>query len=132
VLVDDIDQVTVEDMKAQGLQPAAVVETSHRNCQAWVKIAPSLSREEAGGEFWRSRWEGPGSAGYQHYGRLAGFTNRKDNTWTIVPVDIPGSKWWKQRDKPPMPSASLPPVGKRSASPVSTRKQTVSQCVEPG
>jgi len=24
VLVDDIDQVTVEDMKAQGLQPAAV------------------------------------------------------------------------------------------------------------
>jgi len=25
--VDDIDQVTVEDMKAQGLQPAAVVET---------------------------------------------------------------------------------------------------------
>jgi len=27
VLVDDIDQVTVEDMKAQGLQPAAVVET---------------------------------------------------------------------------------------------------------
>jgi len=38
----------------------------------------SLSRGATGGEFWRSRWEGPGSAGYQHYGRLAGFTNRKD------------------------------------------------------
>jgi len=44
-----------------------------------VKIAPSLSREESNRRrFWRSRWEGPGSAGYQHYGRLAGFTNRKD------------------------------------------------------
>lgn len=81
VLVDDIDQVTVEEMKAQGLHPAAVIETSHRNCQAWVKIAPSLSRDEStqvakllarqvGGD--------RGSAGFQHYGRLAGFTNRKD------------------------------------------------------
>jgi len=40
-------------------------------------------------------------------GRLAGFTNRRTER-TIVPVDIPGSKWWKHGDKPPaMPSASL-------------------------
>lgn len=81
VLVDDIDQVTVEEMKSQGLYPAAVVETSHRNCQAWVKIAPALSREEAtqvAKLLARQVGADRGSAGFQHYGRLAGFTNRKD------------------------------------------------------
>jgi hypothetical protein len=81
ILVDDIDQVTVEEMKAKGLQPAVVIETSHRNCQAWVKIAPSLSRDEASQAaklLARQVGADRGSAGFQHYGRLAGFTNRKD------------------------------------------------------
>jgi hypothetical protein len=81
ILVDDIDQVTIEDMKTQGLQPAVVIETSHRNCQAWLKIAPSLSREEStqAAKILAQQVGGDrGSAGYQHYGRLAGFTNRKD------------------------------------------------------
>lgn len=81
ILVDDIDQVTVEEMKSQGLQPAAVIETSHRNCQAWVKIAPFLSRDEASNAaklLARQVGADRGSAGFQHYGRLAGFTNRKD------------------------------------------------------
>jgi len=105
ILVDDIDQVTVEDMKAQ---VAA--------CRWWLKPpiatvrvgedAPSLSR--GSNPRLAQQVEGPGSAGY-HYGRLAGFTNRKDEHWTIVPVDIPGSKWWKRRDKPPaMPERVLP------------------------
>ncbi|MDZ8260596.1 MAG: DNA-primase RepB domain-containing protein [Nostoc sp. ChiQUE01b] len=81
VLIDDIDPVTVEDLKDKGLAPAVVIETSYKNCQAWIRaskepieretathLAKLLTRE-AGGD--------PGSASYQHYGRLAGFTNRK-------------------------------------------------------
>jgi hypothetical protein len=81
VLVDDIDQATAEDMREQGLAPSLIIETSWKNCQAWVKVSDRLSSEEAsqvaklitkeiGGD--------PGSAGYQHYGRMAGFTNRKE------------------------------------------------------
>jgi len=109
VLVDDIDQVTVEDMKAQGLQPAAVVETSHRNCQAWVNRSFPQPRGSGQRRFWRSRWEGRGSAGYQHYGRLAGFTNRKDEHLDDRTGRYPWVKVVEARDKPPaMPSASLP------------------------
>ncbi|KAB8333599.1 hypothetical protein SD80_012440 [Scytonema tolypothrichoides VB-61278] len=81
ILIDDLDPVMAEDLVAKGLQPSVVVETSYRNCQAWVNISDRIDREEAtqlakllakeaGGD--------PGSASYQHYGRLAGFTNRKE------------------------------------------------------
>lgn len=81
ILLDDLDPVMVEDLHDQGLQPCVVVETSFKNCQAWIKICDRLKRDESshlakilaketGGD--------PGSAGYQHYGRLARFTNRKE------------------------------------------------------
>lgn len=82
VLVDDIDPATVADLKDKGLSPTVVVETSHKNCQAWVRVTDdTLSREEA---THLARWlaaEAGGdkaSASFQHYGRLAGFTNRKE------------------------------------------------------
>lgn len=79
-LVDDLSKEGIDRMKKTGLQPAVVVETSPQNYQAWVKhgksLPPDLSTEasrvlckELGGD--------PGSADWRHFGRLAGFTNRK-------------------------------------------------------
>jgi MobA/MobL family/RepB DNA-primase from phage plasmid len=81
ILIDDLDPVMAEELRSKGLEPSVIVETSRKNCQAWVRISDRVTREEAtqlakmlaqetGGDF--------ASASYQHYGRLAGFTNRKD------------------------------------------------------
>lgn len=81
ILVDDLDRIQVEELKEKGLTAACVVETSYRNHQAWVKFDRPLGRDqttalakilaaECGGD--------PASAAWQHYGRLAGFTNRKE------------------------------------------------------
>jgi hypothetical protein len=81
VLVDDLDQSQVARMKHEGLTPAAVIETSPQNYQAWVRltegpltpaVATTASRGIAqyfGGDL--------NSADWRHFGRLAGFTNRK-------------------------------------------------------
>ena len=79
-LVDDLNAETVARMKAEGFAPAVLVETSPANFQAWlahgVTLEPGLSTEvskviaqQYGGD--------PGSADWRHFGRLAGFTNRK-------------------------------------------------------
>jgi hypothetical protein len=81
VLVDDIDQVTAEELREKGLAPSVLVETSWKNCQAWIKVDERLTRNEASKVarlIAREAGGDPGSAGYQHYGRLAGFTNRKE------------------------------------------------------
>lgn len=81
VLVDDLNKGQIERMKAAGYAPVAVVETSFLNHQAWVRlldrplspeVATMASRSlacEFGGD--------PNSADWRHFGRLAGFTNRK-------------------------------------------------------
>lgn len=81
VLVDDLTRQALDKMKAAGYAPAAVVETSPTNFQAWVRVhqrrlepklatsAAVLLAKEYGGD--------PNSADWRHYGRLAGFTNRK-------------------------------------------------------
>jgi len=79
-LVDDLTSEAVGRMRATGFTPAAVVETSPGNFQAWLKHPRQLTRElstmaarqlaeEFGGD--------PGAADWRHFGRLAGFTNRK-------------------------------------------------------
>jgi hypothetical protein len=82
--VDDIDGVTVEQMKENGHAPALVVETSPKNLQAWLKVADrekaTLSeahRATIAKVLTRSYEADPGSADARHYGRLAGFTNQK-------------------------------------------------------
>jgi hypothetical protein len=80
-LVDDVNPAAVTEMKRSGFEPALVVETSPNNFQAWLNhgrtLPPALSTavakalaKEFGGD--------SGAADWRHFGRLAGFTNRKE------------------------------------------------------
>lgn len=79
-LVDDLTKEAVAKMKSAGFDPALVVETSPGNYQAWLqhgqalpkKLSTAVARalaEKFGGD--------PGAADWRHFGRLAGFVNRK-------------------------------------------------------
>jgi hypothetical protein len=79
-MVDDLKRESIDRMFASGFKPAVVVETSPGNFQAWLKHSRVLSREvstsaaraladEFGGD--------KGAADWRHFGRMAGFTNRK-------------------------------------------------------
>lgn len=81
VLVDDLTRGQLGRMNSEGMTPAAVVETSPANYQAWVRVSPSPLAPEvatATAAALARRYEGdPASADWRHFGRLAGFTNRK-------------------------------------------------------
>jgi hypothetical protein len=81
-LVDDLTAEALTGMKAEGFAPAAVIETSPGNFQAWLRHgvvldeatstrAAKMLAERLGGD--------PSSADWRHFGRLAGFTNPKPN-----------------------------------------------------
>jgi hypothetical protein len=82
ILVDDLSLAKIEEMDRRGVNPACVLETSESNYQVWVSIGKELMSEtqrtimsrllakEFGGDC--------GSVGKNHFGRLAGFTNRKE------------------------------------------------------
>lgn len=79
-LVDDLKDTTVDKMKATGFQPAVVVETSPNNYQAWLKHGQVLPKDvsTAVARLCAERFDADhGSADWRHFGRLAGFTNRK-------------------------------------------------------
>ena len=79
-MVDDLTGDSIRRMTKSGFAPALVVETSPGNFQAWLKhprilpkelstaVARSLANEFGGDT---------GAADWRHFGRLAGFTNRK-------------------------------------------------------
>jgi hypothetical protein len=79
-LVDDLSLPVVTQMKRNGFEPALVVETSPNNFQAWLKhervLATELSTAVAKAVAARFGGDG-GAADWRHFGRLAGFTNRK-------------------------------------------------------
>lgn len=81
VLLDDLKAETLKAMQGQGYAPAAVLETSPGNYQAWVKMSDKpLSAEirlMASQELAHLFDADKNSAGSRHYGRLAGFTNQK-------------------------------------------------------
>jgi hypothetical protein len=81
VLVDDLKPAALEKMREDGYAPALTVETSPGNYQAWVKLSDKkLSkdvRDMAAKSFAHAYGGDPASAESRHYGRLAGFTNRK-------------------------------------------------------
>jgi len=81
VMVDDLKPEKLVQMKAEGFAPAATIETSPGNYQAWVKLSdspvPAETRHLVAREL-AKRYAGDlNSADSRHYGRLAGFTNRK-------------------------------------------------------
>jgi len=81
LLVDDLNQAQLKRMKSQGYEPAAVIETSPHNHQAWVRLsnqpidshlATAISKGMA-----HHFDADQNSADWRHFGRLAGFTNQK-------------------------------------------------------
>ena len=80
-LVDDLSKSAIDRMKAEGFQPAAVVETSPRNFQAWLNHGERLTKEvgTAVARALASQFGGDtNAADWRHFGRLAGFTNQKE------------------------------------------------------
>ena len=80
ILVDDLSMGTLAKLQ-DGPDPAAViVQTSPHNYQAWIKLdedVPADVRREVARYLAREYGGDPNSADSAHYGRLAGFTNRK-------------------------------------------------------
>jgi hypothetical protein len=79
-LVDDLTAESVQRMKAEGFQPAVVIETSPGNFQAWLNHGRVLSKAEstAAARALAEKFGGDkGAADWRHFGRLAGLTNRK-------------------------------------------------------
>jgi hypothetical protein len=79
-LVDDLTARAVQHMKDSGFEPALVVETSPGNFQAWVNHGMLLDKRTstAAAKGLAEKFGGdPGAADWRHFGRLAGFVNRK-------------------------------------------------------
>jgi len=79
-LVDDLKADALARMKVEGFEPAAVVETSPGNFQAWLKHGVTLDETAStrAAKLLAGRYGGDlGSADWRHFGRLAGFTNPK-------------------------------------------------------
>jgi hypothetical protein len=79
-MVDDLTMGAVSVMKAAGFNPAVTVETSPGNYQAWLKHPERLSTEvsTAAARALAENFGGDrGAADWRHFGRLAGFVNRK-------------------------------------------------------
>lgn len=83
VLIDDVNLATLDRMRGDGLCPAVVVQTSPGNYQGWVRLAEKGQQMDEAARTWtakhiaREYGADPNSADYHHFGRLAGFTNRK-------------------------------------------------------
>lgn len=80
ILLDDIEAFTSKKMEQDGLKPAALIETSPGNFQAWIRLGeplPADVRREAA-QILATRYGGdPGAVDAHQSGRLAGFTNPK-------------------------------------------------------
>jgi len=80
-LVDDLKGTAIQKMKREGFVPAVLVETSPGNFQAWLNHGKQLERSlsTAVAKSLATEFCGDlGSADWRHFGRLAGFTNRKE------------------------------------------------------
>ena len=79
-MVDDLTKDAVSAMKQAGFNPAVIVETSPGNYQAWLKHPEGLNKEvsTAAARALAEKFGGDrGAADWRHFGRLAGFANRK-------------------------------------------------------
>lgn len=79
-MVDDLTAASIDRMKREGFAPCLVVETSPGNFQAWLNHGEILPKTEStlAARALAERFGGDkGAADWRHFGRLAGFTNRK-------------------------------------------------------
>ncbi len=79
-LIDDLSAAAIERMKAEGFEPAVVVETSPNNFQAWLnhgQVLDALTSTRAAKQLVERFGGDTSSADWRHFGRLAGFTNPK-------------------------------------------------------
>lgn len=80
-LIDDVSAQNIRRMKSAGFQPAAVVETSPGNFQAWLNHGRRLPKElgTAAARALADEFEGDTKAAdWRHFGRLAAFSNQKE------------------------------------------------------
>jgi len=80
VLLDDLEVEGLEKLRADGLEPAVLVETSRGNHQVWLRHIEDLGPEERRrvAVYLAERYDGDrSSTDSSHFGRLAGFTNPK-------------------------------------------------------
>jgi hypothetical protein len=80
-LLDDLTANAIQIMKTAGFAPALVVETSPGNFQVWLKHPSELLKDLSTAVARRLAKDfgaDPGAADWRHFGRLAGFTNRKE------------------------------------------------------
>ncbi len=80
-MVDDLTAEAIHQMKQQGFEPCVVVETSPGNFQAWLNHGKVFPKDEStlAARLLAQRFGGDqGAADWRHFGRLAGFTNRKE------------------------------------------------------
>jgi hypothetical protein len=80
-LLDDLTQDRVEAMRGTGFTPAILIETSPRNFQVWLQHGTVLNKAEStiAAKMLAAMFNAdPNSADWRHFGRLAGYTNRKD------------------------------------------------------
>jgi hypothetical protein len=81
ILVDDLSELKIQQMRQSGVSPACIVETSQGNFQVWVSLGNEpmpIDQRKIVSVALCNRFGGdPGSTSANHYGRLAGFTNRK-------------------------------------------------------
>jgi hypothetical protein len=79
-LIDDLSAEAIDRMKAEGFEPAVVVETSTDNFQAWLnhgQVLEAAMSTRAAKELVERFGGDRSSADWRHFGRLAGFTNPK-------------------------------------------------------
>src|SRR5713101_1879836 len=79
-LIDDLTGDSIERMRADGFEPAVVVETSPNNFQAWLnhgQVLEAVMSTRAAKALVERFGGDPASADWRHFGRLAGFTNPK-------------------------------------------------------
>lgn len=79
-LVDNVSAQNIERMGLSGFRPAAIVETSPGNFQAWLNHGQRLTKElgTVVARALAKEFQGDAKAAdWRHFGRLAGFTNQK-------------------------------------------------------
>jgi hypothetical protein len=80
VMLDDVSYSALRAMAKVGFEPCLVIKTSRDNYQAWIKYDKTFSPEAgtAAAKDLATLFGGdPGAASYNHFSKLAGFTNRK-------------------------------------------------------